>query len=246
MKNLSYWSKRNPVKARIIIGVSHVLLIILAITAGINTYLEEIHFSGKLLFVLVNLFFLAYILYPKRGHKEGIFIYSYRRRIRHDFILLITSSLILTIGVNKFAYSPVHQVEEKYQTRLMVFSLDASGSFNIQEKKKSELLSTIKSFRMEMKQHLKSMKAEKQTNRAGSTAGKVALILLTLLLAMGVAALVGVFACNIACSGNEGLAWVVLIGGAIGIVWLTVVVISKILRKRNNNETPIAQITSAP
>lgn len=234
MKKLSYWSNRNPVKARIIIGVSHVVLIILALITGINTYIEEIHFSERLLFVLVNLFFLAYIFYPKRGHKEGFFIYSYHRRIRHDVTLLLSSFLILTIGVNRFAYSPIHQEEQAYEIRLMVFK---PGVPNVTSKEnRSELFRMFKSFRKDVKQKLNALKIDRQSHQDFTTAGKVALILLTLLLAAGVAGMVAVFACNIACSGNEGLAWAVLVGGAIGIVWLTVVVISKILRAGKEKE----------
>src|SRR5687768_5763666 len=108
MKKISFWSKNNPVKARIIIGISHLLIIMIAIFLGINSYVEDVRFSKTGLLLLATVFMVAYLLYPRKGIKEGLFKYSYRRRVKHDIVMLISFTFVLVIGVNQFADFRTH------------------------------------------------------------------------------------------------------------------------------------------
>lgn len=69
------------------------------------------------------------------------------------------------------------------------------------------------------------MKAQK------SGAGKGLLIFLTIVGALALLYLLAALSCSIACSGADGLAILVFVAGLGLIVWLSVVVIKRILRK---------------
>ncbi len=234
MKNLSYWSKRNPIKARMIIGLFHILLIILGIMIGIRAYLDDIHISSGSLFLMVNVFFIAYMLYPKRGHKQGIFTYSYGRRVRHDFLLVLSSTWVLASGINNFAFQPSQNKLPQPQVSLMVAKMDAIDDMTSKKEFKFGVLKRIKEYRTAIKQQLKSMKADHQAKDDSKIVLKVLLITLILLGAIFSIGMIGALSCSISCSGNEGLAIVVFIGGAAAVVWLSVFLISKILKIGKN------------
>ena len=63
-----------------------------------------------------------------------------------------------------------------------------------------------------------------------SEGAKVALIILTVLVALGLAILVAALSCSISCSGSEALAVIVGIVGYAAIIFLTVVIIRSIVR----------------
>ena len=69
------------------------------------------------------------------------------------------------------------------------------------------------------------------------TALKILGTFLVLLAALGLAYLIAAWSCNLACSGQEGAANVVLIGGGALLILLTVLGIRAIWRKRKKNKT---------
>lgn len=77
----------------------------------------------------------------------------------------------------------------------------------------------------------------KRTSRNIDDGGKVALTILVILLALLLAYLVAALSCSIACSGMEGLAILVAIAGAIGIVVGAFLAIRGIWYSREDRET---------
>ena len=181
------------------------------------------------------IFAAAYIFYPVRSVKVGMFTYSFRRRVRHDVILLASSAWIVTGSVNQFAHKPVVIPVIDIPVTMMVAN-DVHGIGKRAEKLGiKEMVSKIKDFRKGLKQKLNEQKGE---YREKSTGAKVALILLTLFCATIAFTFIASAACSLSCSGNEGLAAVVGIGGTIGIIVLTVIAIRAILKKKKV-ETPV-------
>ena len=86
-----------------------------------------------------------------------------------------------------------------------------------------------------IKTHVREIRAAVR-NPGG--AGKAALILLTIVVALALLYLVAALSCSIACSGAEGLAFTVALLGTGGVVFLTVVVIRRILHRRRRDPEP--------
>lgn len=239
MKKLSYWSKNNPVKARIIIGVSHVLLLIIGMSLGIITYIDELHIPNGFLITMVSVFFIAYMLYPVRGRKTGILKYSFYRRVKHDFILVMASSCVLAAGVNNFAFQPllIHQPQPPFT--LMI----AKGSFEdpglIEKELRKNILKQIKQIRTDIKQTLKLMKADAQTGNDKKVGLKVFLIFLVLLGAAISLGGVATLSCELSCSGHEGMAVVVAVGGTAAIIGLSILAIVSILKIGKPRPVPV-------
>ena len=244
MKKLSYWSKRNPVTARIIIVISHVMLIIIGISFGIYSYLEEFHISMGFINLMVSAFFIAFLLYPIRGHKEGMYKYSYTRRVRHDFMLVMSSTCVLVAGVNNFAFQPLQSLPNQVPVQLMITTGIIEEVAPIKRGFVKSAFNQIKEYRTELKQQLKSMKAERRMNEGNKSGAKAVLILLTLVFAVGLFIGVASLSCNLSCSGHEGLATVVLLGGTIGILAGTIFAFTRILRMGKKPSPPNAPIES--
>jgi hypothetical protein len=102
MKELSKWAKVNPKSSRIIIGFSHLLVVINAVCFGILLFIFNWGESKWLLAVIANLFFLSYIFYPEKSKKKNQYRPSYVRQKAHDFSLVIFYSVVITFGVNNF------------------------------------------------------------------------------------------------------------------------------------------------
>ena len=70
---------------------------------------------------------------------------------------------------------------------------------------------------------------------------KVALIILSVIVALGLLALVGSAACTLSCNGSDAAALIVAIGGTALVVWLLISVIrrinSKTRKKRSKSES---------
>ena len=233
MKKLSYWSKRNPISARLLIALGHVIMGILGILYGIATYVDDILIPSRIIYILFIVFGVAYVFYPLRGKTVSLLKYSWSRRVKHDFILVLSYSCILTVGVNQFAFKPITTQKPQLHVRLMVVGNGGVKSPITKKEIKNGIAQSIKAYKTEIKTQLKSLKSEwkqRKENKGDLIAIKVVLILLALGLALVVASGIGNLACSLSCSGQEGLAWIVLIVGTASLVLLTLVGIRAILK----------------
>jgi hypothetical protein len=236
MKTLSRWAKNNPWSARLIIVISHVLVLLNAILLGLLLFVFEWEIAKWVLVFIANIFFVLYVFYPKKSTKNADWGYSYARQKIHDFGLVLTYAAVLSLWVSNFCAKPDdhHNTAPPAATaKFMVLKpvipeANADpGSWYANAKE------SIRSSRKELKRELRALKKDfKRSNNSEQGDGiKVLLILLTVLGALLLATLIAALACSIACSGNEGLALVVLILGFGGIIWLGVIVIKSILEK---------------
>jgi len=79
-----------------------------------------------------------------------------------------------------------------------------------------------------LKEQVKAIKKSKET----SEGGKVALIILSVIVAIGLIYLVAALACNLSCSGSDAAAVLVGVGGTALIVFLLILVIRSITGKK--------------
>ncbi|GEM_PF-1792126 len=240
MKNLSKWGQRNPIKSRMIIALSHLIIVPNACLLGIMTYLFDYEISHWALVILTNTFFVLYVLYPQKHQRMRFLTYSYLKQKTIDFSLVLTYSFIITAGVNHLSftmdtYDNYQEVSQAANVHLIAFK--TKPNTELDKRQGQEIKPSFKNLRKQLKRNIKSKLKElkqefkKQDNKAGVVIAKIFLILLTLLLVAGLGYLVAVLACSIMCSGAEGLGWGVLFLGWGGTIWLGTIMIINILRK---------------
>lgn len=232
MKNLSRWAKAHPGQARLILVLAHVCIAFGALTCGFLTYFADIALPAWLPILLANSFFIAYFFYPKKGAIQGWFKHSYVRQKSLDFILSTSYALIITTGLNVWLFSNI-DFSINQATASPVLTAQHLKPAGLDEKTaKKHKITDLKASFQELKAAIKTYKAEQKAADNNAAGGKKGwLIALTILGALVLGYVITGLACGIACSGQEGLAWALLIVGWGGIIWLSIILIKKIARK---------------
>jgi hypothetical protein len=235
MRKLSKWAKINPKSSRIIIGFSHLLVVINAFCLGVILFVFDYGESKWSSIIIANLFFISYLLYPRKDIKNERFRYSYTRQKILDFSLVIFYSVVIAFGVNSFLIQNNYDYNLYRQptAEFTVIKPKSKNQTTTRKNLKSEVEVKIKKLRKQIKHELRGLK--KELKRENDKGGVVALKILLTLLTIGVALLLGYLiaglACSLACSGQGGLAWVVLVLGWGGMIWLGIIAIKNILSK---------------
>lgn len=231
MKSISYWGRNNPRKTRLIIAISHILLIINALFLGFLSFYKGLVFPKWILIALPILFFGVYLSYPFKGIRTGLFKQSWFRQKTHDIVFILFYVLIITIGFNRFASSPVTVSNSSHGPPAQFIVHKSSPDVNMD--RGNGIWQTLKELKKEVKNELKELKKDFKNKRKNkwSTAAEILLVVGSLLAALVLIWLVGALACSLSCSGMEGLAIIVLILGWGGTILLTVLAIRKILKK---------------
>jgi hypothetical protein len=102
MKQLSRWGSKNPKLSRAIITISYWLVFFNAVGLGILLFLFDWNISNWLIPIFGSLFFIAFIFYPKKNSPKNRYISSYTRRKIHDFSLIMSYAVVVTLGVGSF------------------------------------------------------------------------------------------------------------------------------------------------
>ncbi|MEO5582200.1 MAG: hypothetical protein ABIR66_05885 [Saprospiraceae bacterium] len=234
MKSISRWAAKHTLQSRIIIVLGHVLLVLLAISFGLETSMIDIKISSWMTKGLGNLFFISYILYPWFKTDHGFFKYSYRRQKAHDFILVLSYFLSIVCGLNQLIAAVPSESEYMVEARFIVYhhnpGKDASKGTALDYKTK------IKAFKKQLRVELLRLKRtlKAKNDKGGVVIIKILLVLLSVVLALGLMYVIAALSCSVACSGSEGIAWVIIIVGWSAAIWLLIVALKAILRKRQN------------
>jgi hypothetical protein len=220
MKKIAFWAAANPAYARLIIGCAHILLIINALWLGLCLYALEVRVPTALTGGLALLFAAAFLLYPQKATRYYTFLW----RKTADFVLIATHVWALSGYANAYCFFQDRmQLEIERTTAFMPVATRTypaeSPSFSKQVKSLRHLLRQIKTEAKPM-----------------ALGVKILLISLTVLASLWLVLLITLLACNIACSGYEGLATVMLILGWAGVVFLAVWLI-RLIAKRPAKQT---------
>jgi hypothetical protein len=216
MKRISKWAQRHPIAARLIITLSHLLIMTNGLLAGLFLFFNDWQHASYTLFFLITSFTLLFIFYPKRGQKTGLFKYSYRSQKIHDFGLVFFSFLMISVGSNNWLVKNITTVSTSSPT----------ATFIIHKQKKNSKRQLKKQLRTELRALKKEFK--KRKNKKGSKLVRILLTLLVFGAAIGLGALIAGLACHLSCSGYSGLATLVGIGGIGGIAILVGIINRKI------------------
>ncbi len=222
MKKISKWAQHHPALARLIITISHLLIIANGLLAGLFLFLNDWQHARYTMCLLMFSFSLLFIFYPKRGQKTGLFKYSYRSQKTHDFGLVLFSFLMISVGSNNW-------LSQNMATEI---TSTPAATFIVHKQKKPSKKQVKKQVRKELRALKKKFK--KRKNKKGTDKNKILLSFLLFWAASSLAGLIGLLACNLSCSGNSGAATMVLYGGIIGIVILLALSIYLIWKKNPN------------
>ena len=233
MRNISVWAKQHPWHARIIIVISFLLLGTIGILSG--HMLGNLGVSLPLLFLLcfAAVYAFAFISYPRKKEKGMAY---YRKQKTCDLLLAgSTFFMILFLGNHP---ERVFRYPSPFSAAMASIPVNPGDSMQHSYKPISVFAKSMKGEDgklLKWKERKKLLK--EQVNAIKKSGGmsqkaQTGLIILSVIVALGLLALVGALACNISCNGSEVAAVIVGVGGAALIIFLLILVIRKLSGKR--------------
>jgi hypothetical protein len=237
MKKISYWARSHKWVARILIVVSFLLLNILGIITGkllcdINTSLPD-----YVLLIAAGIYGTFLISYPG---KKGLS--NYIKQKTCDFLLAASVYTMFVYMGNNALLIYIHPVSNSAFANT---SSAPADSVKKDYKPIKEFSASLKDAKgnflkwRERKMFLKYQVKEIKKDNSLSTGAKVLLIVLSVAATLGLLYLVTALSCSLSCSGSDGLAALVLLGGLSLSIVLLIVLIRIILgvkkkKKRDN------------
>jgi hypothetical protein len=222
MKQTSFWAKANPRKAQLSIFFLYILINVIAFGGGILIYETGIRFEDFFLDIAFIVFLLSFLLYKKDAK------YHYRKTL--DFLLAISTFLMIAFWGNRMTDRVPYMPLSSYTASGVTIKSTPSGDHTDKE------ISVSQSLNKKDWQKAGNGKIKKEKRKI-DTWVKVLLIALVLVAAFYLSYFVAALACNISCSGAEGLAIVVLVLGLAGTIGGGFFLIRRILgyRRRQRN-----------
>jgi hypothetical protein len=209
MKKISHWAKDHVWPARIIIIVSTFLLIGLGLSTGLLLY--DISFTiPVVLFVFSALLYITAILfYPSKKRNSGRISYLHQKTC--DLLLAGSVFLMITYLGNHpkqildqyagFTAASANSSSLPKDSSLKTYkSLDV---FSASMKDKDGKMLKWKERKKMLKEQVRAIRHSKEP----SDGAKVALIVLSVLVALGLLYLVAALSCSISCGGSGVLDW---------------------------------------
>jgi hypothetical protein len=236
MKSISFWAKGHPWPARCSIVLIKFSLIVLAVYTGTNLSSLQIILPPLVFPAAIIIFFAIAFLYP--GVKEKLSLSKqqyYLRQKTCDLILALTSFIMICSISNtshqNFTGIAAPPVYSSNSVKVKPTAEEILASLKYREK--SSLTRTEKKIlKKEFKKQLVIYGKAKLTGNADE-AGKAGLTIVAIIAALGLLYLLAALSCSLSCSGNDGAAIVVGLVGLGAIIWLLIIVLKKIHKKKN-------------
>lgn len=242
MKKISFWAKAHIWQSRLIIIISFILLNIVGVFIG--ELLNDLHVNIQTLYfeISVILVLILCIAYPVQNVSRRYPSYhsSYAQRKLCDFFLgAITLFMTVYIG-NHWKDYPVNN-EQVQAFNIVRHPADSVSNQNLLIKNFIKLIKnpdvTKLSKREKMlliKNQIKTIKHSKELSKGE----KIALIILSVVVAIFLLFGVLALSCSLSCSGSDALAIIVGLGGTFAIIFLLVIILKRINhgRKKKSNE----------
>ncbi|MDQ3551217.1 MAG: hypothetical protein M3413_06790 [Bacteroidota bacterium] len=237
MRKLSKWARQNPWYARITIVLSYIVLNALGFFIG-KAFLDwHLKISGFLIYPICFLFLFLLAFYPLKRNREQYKNY-FRTQKMFDFFL-VASSFILIICYSNQSISFTSPFNGS-----TALAVEPASVYKIE--KTISIKKNKKSFSKQMRQHLKKMYSKIKHEYKTSTRGeKIALITLSVIVALILMYLVAAISCNLSCSGADGAAVVVLLLGFGAIIYFLIKIIQRISRGKPLPKAETSENTSS-
>jgi len=240
MKKISTWAKNNKWFARILVITCHILLNVIGIITGILMNELDVNIPSAALPFFIIVFLIGIIFYPLKAEKRAQpdRHLNYTSRKRWDFMLAASTFLIILYIGNHFD-NPLKNYSGIYAATSSASSLP--GDTTIKSYKKiagfNASLKDNDGKTLKWKERKKILKEQlKGIRKSGdlSKGEKVALTIVSILLALGLLYVVAALACGLACNGADAAAWLVLIGGTAVVALLLVIAMRAIYNNRKS------------
>lgn len=247
MKKLSLWARDHKWQSRLIIVVSFVMLTGLGLLTGLLLYDLEVYLPIITFFLFIGICIAGFIFYPRKrsagslnrnrrywrqkscdlllgASTFGMIVFIANRpqeALQYSFPFPVATASIPSLPKDSvlISYKPIPLFKQSLK--------DENGKWLKWKERKSLLKAQIKGIR--------------ESNELSGGA-KVALIILSVLIAAGLIIGVASLACSLSCSGSEAAAIVVGVLGTAAVVALLIFVIKKITGKKKkeikNPENP--------
>lgn len=224
MKQLSYWAKANHRSARFFIVLIYILVNITALIAGSLLWSLDIELQGSFLVILALATVSLYLFYPAKAS-------YYKRKVFHGLMAVCTFLIITFFGNQLHNSNP--QLLFLNTTQAVTYS-NGNNQNNIHQP-----IKIIKEKKFH-KKHVRTFLQKLAAKKDRSTAAKILLITLTVIVALALLYILAALSCTIACNGVEAVAVLVAVAGTFGIVFGAIRIIQAILgkeRKKKRKET---------
>ncbi len=243
MRKLSFWARYHKKAARLIIVSSFLLLTIIGFYTG--TWMNDlgISLSETFLFIAVLMYIAGVIVYPqrhgslKRSKTKSFYI---RQKICDTGLAVSTFLMIVYLANQPGTFIHTFIPASAISGNNLVLPKDSSAKtyksireFSASIKDKEGKLLKWKERKKLLKEQVRSIKKADNLSK-GDKAG---LIVLAVIVALGLAALVGALACELSCNGSEGAALLVGIGGTALIIFLLIITIRAIKKGKKESTT---------
>jgi|CXWL01.1.fsa_nt_gi hypothetical protein len=238
MKKLSRWAKNHKRSSRIVIVVSFIALTALGIATGMLLTDVGVSISSAAMFVFICIYFAGLIAYPAKslkGKKLSATAFYVRQKSCDWLLAASTFCMIVYLGNRPgeiFNYSsPLHAAttaSSSFPKDSTINSYKTVTAFKASLKDENGKSLKWKEKKKLLKEQVRAIKKDKEM----SDGAKVALIFLSVLVALGLLFLVATLACELSCNGSEGAAVLVTVGGAALVVFLLLLAIRAITGKK--------------
>lgn len=240
MNSIANWAKQHIAAARLLIALLHIYVFFSAIYLSQLLIDVGIFFTTNQAIVIAAVGFCIIAIAELHRRKANNSI-ARKRLQRFRFLMMGICCTLLLVGFFSSLSVPKNSVTNN--------ALAAFTSAEKKEKPNYESYEDKQAFYKDLKAYYstlskKEMRKElrhqfKELSRSSSTAGTIAIALLIILLVA--LALVGIvsLSCSLACDGQGGLAWLVLIGGTASVIFLTILLVRAIRRKAKKQKRKI-------
>ena len=240
MKKISRWASRHKWPARLLIVISFIFLNCLGLFLGNALTVSQFTIPSLWIYATAFIFITGFITYPSRKQK-GSYKNFYKSQKISDFVL-VSTTFLLVIGFGNHYHLQKNQSPFQFAyanaTELTAINKSSSRESSIIPKKKKSLIKTWKS---KLKENIRKIKKEYKDASPGE---RTALIILSIIVALGLLFLVLSISCSLSCAGSDGAALVVGLLGTGLILFVLTRVIKRINRGRPKEPKPQPQNTT--
>lgn len=234
MYQIALWARRNIFYGRCLIVSAKILAWLVATYIGMLLYQVKLILSVYTCYDIAAILLIAalYFYPPVNRSIAAKWLHFHRRKVC-DFLIPLATSIVIIASVNNAdllnAYPDAAGISftTKLSAAEIIASQKAAESLTKQEKK-----TLRKEFYHQLKLYGQAVLSGDKEAR--DNAWKIVLSIVAL---VGLLLLLSALACTIACNGSETLAIVILVGGAIGLVFGFIAILKAI--KRNTKPEQI-------
>ncbi len=245
MKKISYWARTHKWSARILIIASFIFLNGFGILIGILLSDLNISIPATDMLICCSIYLIGIAAYPSKKEKgKKISPNAFYVKQKSCDLILAASSFFMFIYVS-------NQPEVLFQ-QFSILKASVNIPFSLPKDSVNKTYKSIKDFSASMKdengkplkwkERKKLLKEQihgiKKSNDL-SDGAKVALMVLSVMVALGLLILVASLACDLSCSGSDAAAILVGVGGTALIVFLLIIAIRAINGKKKKAVTEL-------